>query len=55
MPHAHLLRIHSDREPMKVTRDGKLLAKGNDWRYEGDKHRLWIKAVEPVAGRYEIR
>ena len=53
-PHAHLLRVFLDQEPSAVTRDGKPLAKGTDWRYDAAKHRLWVRAAEPVNGRYEI-
>ena len=54
-PLAHLLRIHSPSEPRSVRRDGKPLVKGTDWRYDAAAERLWVRAAQPLGGRYEIR
>jgi hypothetical protein len=53
-PQAHLLRLHSPKEPEKVERDGMPMAKGTDWRYDAAARRLWVRATQPVGGRYEI-
>ena len=53
-PQPHLLRVHLENEPSAVALDGRTLEKGADWRYDGANRRLWIRAREPLVGRYDV-
>lgn len=57
-PSPHLLRIFSEREPVRVSRNSVPLVEGTDWRYDAKNRRLWIEARAPdpkvCLGRYEI-
>jgi len=50
----HLLRIRIEQKPARVVLDGKELAEGDSWTFDGSHHRLLIKTRDYTRGQYEI-
>ena len=50
----HILRIHSEREPVRVVLDGREWPKGEAWQFDAAQQRLVIRTRDYAQGRYEI-
>ena len=50
----HILRVLSPFEPNQISLDGRILTKGEGFRYDSLDQRIWIKTTEYSNGEYSI-
>jgi len=50
----HILLVHADEKPSKITLDGAELVKGVDWTFDVEKRRVIIRTGEYREGKYEL-
>jgi len=50
----HILRIFTERKPVRVEQDGRTLAEGTGWQYDADKHRLVVRNSDASARAYAV-